>query len=491
MPRRPVPVPPPKPVNPISNTPDSETLQVQSLAARIALLGLNAGNTLPTPPSRAPPQMPPRSRTVTGADVEVISASDAPDLAKLLARRPPPPPPARRKSALDSTDFSSEIPPPVKLPPRRLPPVFVPDEHASPIPPPVNLASRPVLQAPRDVAEFNEASFDHPSCIQCRDFSGVDAHAALFPRHTIHSLEYLASALTEPFEDDVDKARALYTWLHRNIIYDVESFLSGNIQAATPESTLSSGLAVCDGYAGLFEYLATLVGLQAHKVTGHGKGYGYHSLSEGDPIPEQTMNHAWNCVYLGEEWHLIDSCWGAGALNGTVWEVKLNPTWFIASSLEFGRRHFPDDPSYQLTEEQSTWEEYIMAPEGPKLTPEFTEFGLHPLLIEPATGDILEKRYTKFSVCKRCEHMSTSEADNYVFVLTTSDKEFTPVTYNNEEGAWIATIFTPRNGTVLLCIVDTVNQQDARGLGVAGFTKAKGRKAMSFKSLASWTIMHL
>ncbi|KAF9474214.1 hypothetical protein BDN70DRAFT_885043 [Pholiota conissans] len=455
VPRR---LPPTKP-----SEPDSERA-AQSLAARMATLGLEARaplRPLPPPPPRQP-------------------SSDIPDLAKLLARRPPPPP-VPRKSALESPRQPADAPLP---PPRRLPPAFVPSSHVSPVPPPVNLASKPAILSLRAEAPSS-------SCIQCRDFSSVDAHAALFPRNTVYSLEYLASALVEPFEGDVDKARAIFTWLHHNIVYDVEAFLTNNLQHATPESTLSSGRAVCDGYAGLFEHLASLIGLQVLKVTGHGKGYGYQSLSDDDPIPEITSNHAWNCVYMGDEWHLIDPCWGAGALNGTIWEVKLNPTWFISSPLEFGRRHFPQDPSYQLTEEQTTWEEYIMAPEGPKLTGDFANFGLDPVRIEPATNNILEKRYTKFSVCKRCEHMSTLEADNYVFALTTSDKDFTPLIYNDDEEAWIATIFTPRNGTVMLCTVDTVNQQDARGLGVAGFTKAKGRKAMTFKGLATWSILHL
>ncbi|KAF8973237.1 hypothetical protein BDZ97DRAFT_1648680, partial [Flammula alnicola] len=328
-------------------------------------------------------------------------------------------------------------------------------------------------------------------CLQCRDFSRADAHAALFPRHSVHSLEHLAYSLAEPFDEDADKARVLFTWLHYNIAYDAVSFLSGNVQHATPESTLSSGLAVCEGYAGLFERLADIIGLQAHKVSGHGKGYGYQDLPEGDPAPEMTSNHAWNCVLIDQEWHLIDPCWGAGVLNGTVYEAKFAPQWFISSPVEFGRKHFPQDPAFQLTPEQTTWEEYILAPEGPTITSDFQEFNLHPLLVEPSTKLIPEKRFTKFSVSKRCEHMSTTESDNYVFVISTSDKDFTAVPFNEEEGAWTTTVFTPRDGNVTLYAVHTVNNKDAKGLGVAGFTQAKGRKAMSFKGLASWTITHL
>lgn len=425
----------------------------------------------------------PRSQTILDDVPHTV------DLAKLLARRPPPPPLPRRSS---NPPARNTLPPAV--PPRRLSALQVPIQ-----PPPINLTSKPVpLTINQDNVNYPErmpTPFGQLSlsCLQCRDFSRADAHAALFPRHMVRSLDGLARDLTAPFNNDFDKARVIYTWLHHNIVYDVDAFFSGNLEPATPESTLSSGAAVCEGYAGLFEHLADIIGLQCHKVSGHGKGYGIEPLSENDPIPPMTSNHAWNCVMLENAWHLIDACWGAGALNGTTWRIQLNPTWFTASAVEFGTKHFPEDPSFQLTPEETTWEEYITAAPGPVLTSDFVVFGLHPLRIEPATNKIPEKRFTKFSVSKRCEHMSTADVDNYVFILIAADglKDFTPLVFNEQEGAWTATIFTPRNGNVMLSIVDTVNYKDAKGLGVAGLSKAKGKKAMSVKGIATWTIVHL
>ena len=109
-------------------------------------------------------------------------------------------------------------------------------------------------------------------------------------------------------DTDVDKARVIFTWLYYNITYDPASLFYGNIQQSTSVSTLSSGLAVCNGYAGLFKHLPELAGLPAHKVSGHGKGYGYQSLQDGDPLPEMSSNHAWNWVLTEGEWHLMDSC---------------------------------------------------------------------------------------------------------------------------------------------------------------------------------------
>ena len=116
------------------------------------------------------------------------------------------------------------------------------------------------------------------SCLKCRDFSGPDGHAARFPRQNVPSLDWLATQLTDPFPSLTDKARALFTWLHHNIDYNVEAFFSGNIKPSTPFTTLDTGLAVCEGYAGLFTALATKAGLESMVVGGHGKGRSFHGI---------------------------------------------------------------------------------------------------------------------------------------------------------------------------------------------------------------------
>jgi transglutaminase/protease-like cytokinesis protein 3 len=70
----------------------------------------------------------------------------------------------------------------------------------------------------------------------------------------------------------VDKGRALFTWLHLNIDYDTNAFFNDNVRGSTPQSTLQSGLAVCEGYAGLFHAMARGAGIESLVVGGHGKG---------------------------------------------------------------------------------------------------------------------------------------------------------------------------------------------------------------------------
>jgi transglutaminase/protease-like cytokinesis protein 3 len=109
----------------------------------------------------------------------------------------------------------------------------------------------------------------------CRDFTAADEHAQRFPKESIPYLDpaWLGRELTQPFDSLTDKARAIFTWLHYNIDYDVVSFADlSKARSQAPEDCLRSGLSVCAGYAALFEAMAIAGGLEAMVVCGHGKG---------------------------------------------------------------------------------------------------------------------------------------------------------------------------------------------------------------------------
>lgn len=426
--------------------------------------------------SRRPVPPPPPRRAHVGVASATVRAKDErgppPPIpyhtrpSPALARRPPPPPAKRTQHpAPDSLPANRRLPPP--------PPPLLPT------PPPE------LLQEP----SYDNHTED--SCIECRDFSAVDAHAAQFPRHTLTpSLDDLAYSLTSPFSSETEKARAIFTWLHHNIAYDAASFLSGNIRGQSPEATLSSGLAVCEGYAGLFSDLAQRSGLQAHKVSGHGKGYGYQALAPGQPPPPYQGNHAWNCVLMDGEWRLIDACWGAGFLNGSTYTQSFSPRFFTSSPAEFGKRHYPADPSYQLLSEEHegpvSWEDYILAPEGPQLFRDFYTVNLSPEFLQPSSPHLNKGRPATFHIFKRCQHMSTAEKDNHVYFLHHDNTQI-PL-HPNAEGGWSVTIPVVK-GDVKLCFLQTLNGCDAKGISVRQFTSSIGRSAMSWQGLVAWSVI--
>ena len=67
----------------------------------------------------------------------------------------------------------------------------------------------PEPEYPDDAHQSDEGyQSQEESCIKCHDFSAIDAHAALFPRHTVTSVQKLAHDLTAPFASETEKARA-------------------------------------------------------------------------------------------------------------------------------------------------------------------------------------------------------------------------------------------------------------------------------------------
>ena len=114
--------------------------------------------------------------------------------------------------------------------------------------------------------------------------------------------------VTNPLTN-AEKAFALFYWMTQNISYDVQGYYSGN-RKVDPESVYRRGLGVCSGYARLFEYIGTYIGLNIICIIGFAKGYGYNI---NDKI--SGTNHEWNIIELNDVCYQIDSTWGAGYLK--------------------------------------------------------------------------------------------------------------------------------------------------------------------------------
>lgn len=332
-------------------------------------------------------------------------------------------------------------------------------------------------------------------CLICRDFSSIDAHAATFPRSQVRLLRDLAEYLTLPFFKRIDKARAIFIWLHHNISYDTESFFSGNIKRKSPEETIVTGLAVCQGYAELFQTLGELSGLQVKVISGDAKGYGYKELPEGSPIPKHESNHAWNAVKLDSgRWHLVDPCWGAGHLDKSNQYVKcLNTKYFTATAEIFRRNHFPTNKKYQFCPQVMSWEEYSTMRNALQVLPvTMAKTGLSGDTIRPPLEHINANCATQFLVTAACEHSPIRSRNQYVLILSV-DGVFTPFKEQTKGLVWTCEHSGLRKGSnVILCYVDTLNHMDAKGVGVQAYlnsTKPMSWKPYTFGAICNWTVV--
>lgn len=401
-------------------------------------------------------------------------------------------------------------------------------------PPPVPISSRPDLSAiqatkPKfaaSTASVNGTLSASPTsiCLVCRDFSGPDHQATLFPRTQVASLQSLAQQLTSPFSSPTDKARAIFTWLHYNIAYDVVSFFGNNVRGSTPQSTLQSGLAVCEGYAGLFTNLATYAGLESVVISGHGKGYGFNSLPPGAPIPPYNAGHAWNAVKIDNgEWKLIDACWGAGYVQGAgrPYVAKFNPDYFTMSNDEFAAKHFPEnkDLFFLPGGRRMSWEEYIVIDpaswpdtvEGPTIfTNAKEDYSIGEKAVYPRARKISVRQpgAVRFQFHLRCPHWTlerhTRKGPPPVFIVSVGgadgrNKDHIPMEHYPGPGGqggdtWVVDIpaqqlGAPGQTVTLFAVTSFGNRQDARGLTVREFREGKGRVGMGFVGVAAWDLV--
>lgn len=400
-------------------------------------------------------------------------------------------------------------------------------------PPPIPLASRPDLSAiqatkPKLTASTStgntSVSTSKTDCLICRDFSGPDYQATLFPRTQVTSSQTLAYQLTSPFDSPTDKARAIFIWLHHNIAYDVVSFFGNNVKGSTPQSTLQSGLAVCEGYAALFTNLATYAGLESVVISGHGKGYGFTALPPGSPLPPYNAGHAWNAVKIDDgEWKLIDACWGAGYVQGAgrPYVQKLSPEFFTMPNEEFAIKHFPGnkDLFFLPGGRQMSWEEYIVINpawwpdnvEGPTIfTNAKEDYSIGEKTVHPRARklNVHQPALTRFQFGLLCPHWTlerhTRKGPPPVFIISVNgvdgrNKDHIPMDhYPGGAGqggdTWIADIDArelgaPGQTLTLFAVTSFGDRQDARGLTVREFLDGKGRVGMGFVGVAAWDLV--
>lgn len=400
-------------------------------------------------------------------------------------------------------------------------------------PPPIPHATRPnlaKLQAtkPRvhgSVPTANAAP--STDCLICRDFSGPDERAAQYPRTSLptQDLGWLANELTAPFPSLTDKARVIFTWLHHNIIYDTYSFFNKCVQPSTPASTLASGLAVCEGFAGLFAALAAKAGLEAIVISGHGKGFGHEQLAQGAPVPPFSTGHAWNAVKIdGGRWKLVDPCWGAGHVNGRdePYQQVFSPIQFTMSNDEFGLKHFPKNREHFFRDDgrpEISWEEYMRTnPDNPSgLTPvrmycgvEKNSIGRRTLL--PANGQLSVYNTpspVRFQFGLLCEHWTLAHHSRqkpglFLLIIKGVDgRKEERLLLNHVPGSgpngggefWYVDVPDARmlgapGQKVLLAVLTRFGDRtECRGLTIQEYQAQLGRVAMSWAYVAEWELV--
>jgi hypothetical protein len=186
-------------------------------------------------------------------------------------------------------------------------------------------------------------------------YDATDRHALSAPASAERSVKSLADYLVRPARNDEEKVRAIFRWIAENIVYDARAYFTGSTRVSSPDQTLRTRTAVCEGFSGLFRELGLAAGLEIETIRGFAKGY---DSRVGDRI-DDGPNHAWNAVKIGGEWRLMDATWGGGYVNERGAYVRsFNGYFFFTPPEKFIYTHFPENPEWQLLDRPVSKKEF-------------------------------------------------------------------------------------------------------------------------------------
>ncbi|RAR73899.1 transglutaminase domain-containing protein [Flavobacterium aciduliphilum] len=209
------------------------------------------------------------------------------------------------------------------------------------------------------------------------NFKNADAVAYAHKGDDLSNLPELAYQLTHTLPTDVEKFRAIYTWVSTNIESDYSGCLKNLSKRRKHQkdsleqhrwNTAFSGQVfkkllkekktICTGYAYLVKSLANLAAIDCEIVDGYGRNESMETSELRFP------NHSWNAVKLNNKWYLCDATWSSGAynLNTFKFDFDYNDGYFLAAPEWFAKDHYPINTSWLLTNKKITLPEFLKAP---------------------------------------------------------------------------------------------------------------------------------
>ncbi|MFL5741146.1 MAG: transglutaminase domain-containing protein [Flavisolibacter sp.] len=214
--------------------------------------------------------------------------------------------------------------------------------------------------------------------------------------------ESLAQKLTSPYSSDLEKTRAIFSWISQHISYNTGIYSSRRYSSikyipssADTASIWKSGMemtaitvlqrrvAVCEGYAKLFKVLCDYAGLRSEVIYGYAKCY----LEKTDKF---RTNHSWNAVMIDSTWRLLDVTWASGYINGANEFVqRTDESYFLTPPAQFILDHYPEDLRWTLLDHVPALREFLFSPFKYKSFIKYSIFSLSPPngTIESSIGD--------------------------------------------------------------------------------------------------------
>jgi len=275
-------------------------------------------------------------------------------------------------------------------------------------------------------------------------FSSIDWNVRNIEAPTVDSL---AKKLTTSYQTDLEKTRAIFSWIAQHIAYNTGIYNSGrgyrpvkfvfdpndtvsskSAIEQTAERVLRRRIAICDGYAKLFKTLCDYAGVESEVILGYGKCY----LEKDEKF---RTNHTWNAVKIDSTWHLLDVTWASGYVTfSNEFVQRIDESYFLTPPQQFILDHYPEDLKWTLLAHPPTLREFRFSPFKYK---SFIKYGVASAspangTIEAAIGDTVRIELKLKDAAKDKLVASDPFFDSTIIQLSPASAFLEPVIENNK-----------------------------------------------------------
>ena len=179
-----------------------------------------------------------------------------------------------------------------------------------------------------------------------------DSVALAAPEAAGRSVSSLVAYLKQHLSTDDQLARAIYTWVSRNIKYNVYiTYTSRNEEADETkeiQKILSERKGICQDYALLFKALVKEAGMDAYVIDGYNR-------RDGALLPDPPE---WCAAKVSGKWYMFDPTWGAGFVENYQFIPSPNHRFCKLLPDTLLKTHMPFDPMFQFRERPLSYEEF-------------------------------------------------------------------------------------------------------------------------------------
>lgn len=180
------------------------------------------------------------------------------------------------------------------------------------------------------------------------NYAKADAHALKVGKLDSMNMGSITTILIKPFTEKVDKARAIYTWIANNIVYDLKAIRASKNDKDATADVLLYRKATAEGFAKLYQDMCSSAGIRCLTVDGYLKR---DAALIGEK--EDEKNHMWNVVQLDispTQWYYVDVALASGNFDSDmkVLTKSFTTAYFFPDKKIFNWQHYPDNLAWKL-----------------------------------------------------------------------------------------------------------------------------------------------